>query len=400
MSALLRTPMTLAAFFFVSCTLPENLESREDAKVERIDLSPLLARVDNPPQAFFGSDKKYHVVYELILTNYSSDRIILSSVIIKDAKTQVEVKNLHGDELMNRFAIFGDKSAANNKALDAGRSGVIYLHLFFDTKEQVPKELAQEIDAKVVNASGEKAFQGTSDDVLVSHQEPAKIGPPLIAGSNYVAADGCCDSVRHVRAGLPINGKVQYAQRFAIDYEQIGDDYRIFKGPKEDLSSYYIYGKEAVAVAKAEVVSVLENLPDVPVGSFPKGITLETADGNSVVLKIDDKVYALYAHFQPGIVTVKVGDKVERGQVIGKVGNSGNTLAPHLHFQLMDTASPADSNGIPYIIDNYVVTGQVVSTASFDEAESKGVPVALKADVKPEEITNAYPMDQSIVSFP
>ena len=154
-----------------------------------------------------------------------------------------------------------------------------------------------------------------------------------------------------------------------------------------------------MAVAKAEVVSVLDNLPDVPAGSFPPEITLDTADGNSVVLKIADKVFALYAHLQPGSITVKVGDSVERGQILGKVGNSGNTLAPHLHFQLMDRASPADSNGIPYVVDKFEVTGQIESTKSFDEAELKGTPVKLKSDVETGEFADAYPMDQSIVSF-
>jgi murein DD-endopeptidase MepM/ murein hydrolase activator NlpD len=56
----------------------------------------------------------------------------------------------------------------------------------------------------------------------------------------------------------------------------------------------------------------------------------------------------MYAHFQPGSIRVKVGDKISRGQVLGLVGNSGNSSEPHLHFQLMDRNSPLGSEGLPY----------------------------------------------------
>ena len=45
---------------------------------------------------------------------------------------------------------------------------------------------------------------------------------PLSAG--YVAADGCCDSIRHVRAALPIDGRFHLAQRYALDWERIDGD--------------------------------------------------------------------------------------------------------------------------------------------------------------------------------
>jgi len=57
--------------------------------------------------------------------------------------------------------------------------------------------------------------------------------------------------------------------------------------------------------------------------------------GNTVLIQIEDGVYFAYAHMQPGSLTVKVGDTVTR-QVLGNLGSSGNSSAPHLHFQLTD----------------------------------------------------------------
>jgi murein DD-endopeptidase MepM/ murein hydrolase activator NlpD len=67
----------------------------------------------------------------------------------------------------------------------------------------------------------------------------------------------------------------------------------------------------------------------------------------------------MYAHLQPGSLRVKVGDAVKRGQVLGLVGNTGNSTEPHLHFQLMDRNSPLGSEGLPYALSNFVVTRRV-----------------------------------------
>ncbi len=53
----------------------------------------------------------------------------------------------------------------------------------------------------------------------------------------------------------------------------------------------------------------------------------------------------MYAHLQPGSLRVKFGDKVKAGQVLGLVGNTGNSSEPHLHFQLMNANSPLGSEG-------------------------------------------------------
>ena len=80
---------------------------------------------------------------------------------------------------------------------------------------------------------------------------------------------------------------------------------------------------------------------------------------------------------QPGSVRVHKGDRVTRGQVIGLVGNTGNSVAPHLHFQVMAGPSSFASNGLPYEIDSFQVTGSTPGTAAFDEAEAKGTPLAI-----------------------
>ena len=69
--------------------------------------------------------------------------------------------------------------------------------------------------------------------------------------------------------------------------------------------------------------------------------------GNRIVVKHDEGTYAAYAHLQQGSAKVATGQRVEAGQVIAEVGNTGNTTQPHLHIQLMDTPTFEGAAGIP-----------------------------------------------------
>src|SRR5262249_48313305 len=143
----------------------------------------------------------------------------------------------------------------------------------------------------------------------VVSSEPAVLGPPL-RGQGYVAADGCCDSIRHVRALLPLDGRFYLSQRFAIDWERIDDAGRVFRGDPKDVRSYRIYGDAVLAVADATVVAARNDLRDQPPGRLPEGLPIDEADGNFVILDIGGGAYALYAHLAPRSVRVTAGDRV------------------------------------------------------------------------------------------
>ena len=119
---------------------------------------------------------------------------------------------------------------------------------------------------------------------------------------------------------------------------QVGSDNQTYRGDSKDNRSYHCFGVEAHAIADGAVVEVKDGIPEnMPRNEKPAvPITLETVAGNHVNLDLGGGVYAMYAHLQPGSIRVKVGDKVTAGQVIGLVGNTGNSSEPHLHFQLMN----------------------------------------------------------------
>jgi len=88
------------------------------------------------------------------------------------------------------------------------------------------------------------------------------------------------------------------------------------------------------------------------------------------------RTYALYAHLAPESVAVRRGQQVRARQVIGRVGHTGNSTAPHLHFQLMDSADPLTARGIPCAFAEYLIR-RAGSGSAFRVASPAGSSVSV-----------------------
>ena len=358
-------------------------------------MTPLLFAIPDPPMPFTGSDGRTHLVYELWITNFSgADADVQQVEVLGDGQP---LATLAAAAVAARLQPAGRRDAS--ATLAGGTTSLLFVHVALDPPARVPARLGHRVRARIDAAppdQREMTFAG--GEVDVDRRAPVVIGPPL-RGARYVAADSCCDSTRHLRAALPVDGRLRIAQRFAVDWEQVDDAGRIYAGPRQALPSYAIYGAEALAVADAAVVSALDGLPEQLPGTYPAAIALAEADGNAVVLDLGDSRFALYAHLQPGSLRVRAGERVTRGQVLGLVGNTGNSLAPHLHFHVMDGPSPLAANGLPYEIDAFEVTGHSPGTAAFDAAEADGTPLPITPVTPPRRVRAALPLDQSIIHF-
>ena len=84
-------------------------------------------------------------------------------------------------------------------------------------------------------------------------------------------------------------------------------------------------------------------------------ITIKTIAGNMIAVDLGKGQFAHYLHLKPGTIRVKVGDRVRRGQLLAKIGNSGDSREPHLHFEVTDSPIVMAGEGLPYLIDQYRV---------------------------------------------
>ena len=389
-----RTPAAFATS--VVALLSIGLMTGTAARADEIQLTPLVVDVLSPPTPVKGADSAYHLVYELQLANASP--VDLELMEVGTFGNGAFMFGLSGKELAARFAV-GGRRGAENSTLTVGQFGVLFLHIGALAESAVPASIVHRITLRRRD-TGKDFTIWAAGQSTVNKPTSLVLGPPL-KGEGYLAGDGCCDTIRHVRALLPLNGRFALAQRFAIDWEQVGPDKRLVHGENpdmKDVKSFNIYGKPVYAVADGTVVSRRDDLPDQTPGKLPDGLPIEEADGNHVVQKLDDRSYALYAHLQTK--NVAQPGAVKKGAVLGYVGNSGNTSAPHLHFHVMDGPSPLLSNGLPYLIGKFTVTAiDEQGTADFDRAEATGVPLALtRSEPKPKEAV--LPMDLMVIDFP
>jgi hypothetical protein len=343
-----------------------------------------------------GSDGHVHLVYELGMTNFSSAEIAVEKVeVISEGAT---LQTLDTAAVAERLQPAGQRDSTGTLA--KGTHALLFLNVTLASGAKVPANLLHRISLRVDAAPpGHQEFSETGGTTTVDRRQAASIGPPL-RGTHYISADSCCDATRHTRAALPVNGRVWIAQRYAVDWEQTGAGGRIYAGPREKLESYAIFGQPVLAVADALVVSVIDGEPEQTPGNYPTNIPLDKADGNAVILDLGGHRYALYAHMQPGSIKVRSGEKVHLGQVIGLVGDTGNSIVPHLHFQVTDGPSFLSSNGLPYEISEFQGTGTTAGTKAFDEAESNGTPLPVTPVAPPQAVKQAMPLDQLIISFP
>ncbi|WP_055474596.1 M23 family metallopeptidase [Gordonia sp. HS-NH1] len=369
-------------------------------------VTPVVGSVMFAPTPFAGSDGNNHLVYEVSLTNYMRTPVTIVGVEVLDATEDDEpLLVLDENGVRTRLKPTGAPSVPPapgapeeySQVLAPGQNGVLFLHVVFSS--EAPKQLVHEVSVRADAAPpGMREVDERIAPVTVSDSTVPVLGPPLV-GERYIAADACCDAVRHTRAILPLNGSPVLAQRYAVDWEQADADGRIFVGDAKDPASYRIFGDDVLAVADGTVVASRNDLPEQTPGSFPADLAIADADGNNLVLDIGDGFYVNYAHMQPGSVRFAPGDRVRRGDVIGKVGNSGNSVAPHLHVHVMNGPEFLGSQGVPSVTEEFTITGRVADTAAFDVSEGTGVPLRLVPGVTESTHEDQMILDQNIVTF-
>jgi len=390
----MRVPIWLLSTLVVlSVALASGVQAAGDSP----QLTPLIAEIIAPPHVVPGSDAKRHIVYELAVTNVTGGDVRFEKLDVIDADSGAKLAELGPDELAKRVTP-GASRGNETRELTAYQFAVIFLHVALADGATVPARITHEITANFAVIGAD--FTLTLGEAAVVATAPVVLGPPL-RGEGYVAADGCCDSIRHVRALLSLDGKFHLAQRFAIDWEQIDEKNTLVVGDLKVPANYHIYGKPILAVADGTVVGTRNDLLDQVPGALPPNLPIDEADGNFVVLDIGSGLFVNYAHMRPGSVKVKLGDKVKRGDLIGEVGNTGNSQAPHLHLHVMDSASPLASDGLPYVFDSFTITAvDEAGTEDFDKAEATGSPLTLVPRTPPQKLENVLPLDLSVVEWP
>lgn len=161
-------------------------------------------------------------------------------------------------------------------------------------------------------------------------------------------------------------------QEFGIDLVKVGPDGRSHKGDGTRFGDYHAYGADIIAAADGQVVLAANDQPQPTdlllrpgetfaafaqrTGAYRQAMIqagVERISGNYVMIDHGNGEYGFYAHLQPGSVRVRIGDRVKAGDMIAKLGGSGNAMVePHLHFHVCDRPTPLACAGIPVGFSN------------------------------------------------
>jgi Peptidase family M23 len=305
---------------------------------------------------------KAYVVYELTLTSYDSSPIEVTGLWIADSDNPATVFKFSDAALADMVgSVTGENDGAPTTKIQSGETRLVYIWLPFDSVSVVPAHLTNIIQCRVKRQSAEQ-YDIDLAAIAVSSAPPLTIGPPL-RGGNWLAGGGPSNTSYHRRARMVVDGIIYFAQRFAIDYVKLSPEGRTYTGDKKDNKSYLCYGADVLAVADGKVVGIKDGIPENSPDPVARAmeITMDTAGGNFVALGVGFHRYALYGHLIPGSLKVKLGESVRRGQILGRLGNSGNSTEPHLHFQIADAPSFLAAQGEPYIYDRVdVIPSKIV----------------------------------------
>lgn len=362
-----------------------------------------------------GTDGKLHVVYELWLTNARQIPATIDTLDVVDFDDQDRVlASFAGADLAvaqlsvrpreSSIEPDGDTLVADDPVLESNESMLAFIELTFDEESEVPDRIVHRLTGTGATNPGSTEPAPTEYLMVpwdIAQRSTPVIGPPL-AGEDWVAVNGCCSTAGAHRTSVQtLRGELVNSQRFAIDWMQIGENGTFFDGDPSDVTSWYNYDQPVLAVADGTVVEVLDELPDQPVGTLPdpETITLDTVDGNHVILDLGNGVFAFYAHLREGSIEVAEGDVVTAGQELGRLGNSGNTSAPHLHLHLMAGPSAIGSDGVPMAFDGFELVGGIDPEQWYEGGEALDDEWSVVEADTPGARTDELPLDLAVIDF-
>jgi hypothetical protein len=334
-------------------------------------------------------------VYELHITNFAPQEIELTRLEVLDADGSGEaIRAFHGADLVKLIGHPGLPEDAGRSSIAPGTRGVVYLGFALNTRIRIPRALKHRVEFDVVEGSDHERVLVEGASLPVDMRQPIALGPPL-RGGPWVAIYDQSANRGHRRVIYAINGCARIPGRFAIDWIKVNGQGQYTHDDGSQVSNWYGYGSEVLAVADADVVAARDGIAESPVVTPGVHNTLDNASGNYLTLDLGRGRYAFYEHLKPGSLAVKRGEQVKRGQVIARLGYTGDSTGPHLHFHVSDGNSPLGAEGLPYVIDRFDLLGSYESLAVF----GKGQPWTAMPRGTAQHRFMEFPTASSVVDF-
>ncbi len=361
------------------------------ARRAKPEVTAIMVRPIHDAQVVRGDDGKDHVEYDLLVVNVVGDPVTLSSVTVlgpagrrlgrlQGHKLVAATQNLYTHTPVRRIPSSGAVAVEVDLALAPGT-----------VPAWVTNRIAYTLPTGAPSAAVLGANKVDGPEVAVNRRPAIVIKQPPLKGNGWLATTACCGPNAHRDLRLAVDGRrIETGETFAVDWGLVKGN-RLFKGDGSKNQQYYGFGAKVLAVAKGTVVFTQDGEPEqTPNAPIPADKQADIG-GNKVILKIAPKVFAVYEHLQPGSLTVKVGDVVKAGAVLAKLGNTGPSTGPHLHFGLLNRPDIFTGRSLPFVFDRFTLAGTV------DIASAEGDTLVIRRESR--QVRSAYPLWGSIANF-
>jgi hypothetical protein len=359
---------------------------------QQVGRAPLEVRVMAAPvpAAALG---RTHLAWEVHVTSLGTAPVAIENLEVRD-EAGAPVGAWTGLPLRQRLMAIGQSGGDPSApiSLAPGARVVAFLWVTLETGRVVPTSLTHRVSVRAPDGAIDVV---AGPAVRVESAARAAVGPP-VRGGTWVAVRGPSPGSGHRLSLVASDGVVRVPQRFAVDWVRLGEDGRLFTLKGTDVADWPGYDTPVVAVADGTVVLVRDGMADtLPRTPPPAIIEARDAPGNVVVIDIGEGRYATYAHLKAGSITVKEGERVQSAQPIARIGNSGNSLGPHLHFHIADAVEPLGGEGLPFALERFELVGRVPGLAPM----LAGSPWVPQANQPPRMVAAELPLENMVVRF-
>ena len=159
------------------------------------------------------------------------------------------------------------------------------------------------------------------------------------------------------------------SQAFAYDFVKLGPDGRMYANDGMRNEDHYAWEQPVLAPAPGKVLLARDGMPDGQPGQPPDFSPVRQDQrlitGNTVVIGHGHGECSYFGHLRQGSIEVSEGQYVKRGQIIGRVGSSGVSPGPHLHYHLQTGPNLFVDQGLPVQFSQFIVTGDFIEQGAI-----------------------------------
>ena len=372
--------IAVAIFTFASAAL-----AKEAEQPTAIVVAPI-----HDAQIVRGDDGMDHVEYELLVVNVFPEPVTLSRVTVLDAAGK-ELTRIEGNTLAAATQPLFSRTAS--PVVPASGAVAVEVDLILPPDTAPPRVMHKIVYALAPHSELAPMIGRAEVDApeITIDRRPAMLLEPPVKGEGWIVSSGCCKPNIHRDLRVAIGGlRIETPETFAIDFAKMQNG-RIFDDDGSKIEQHYAFGQDVLAVADGTVVSVQDGKPETAPNVPMKPATKEDYGGNHVMLQIAPDVFAMYVHLHPGSLRVKVGDRVRAGTPLARIGNTGPSLGPHLHFGLSDKPDLYAGRSLPFGFHSFTKMGMI------DFEASRADKVIVVPDLRP--VRSAYPLYGSVLNF-